>query len=55
MTVSDAVLVARAISFFEVRDAKIVKMVEYWPAPFPARDDRKHLVEISDAVKAYLL
>jgi hypothetical protein len=32
-----------------------VKMVEYWPAPFPARNDRKHLVEISVAVKAYLL
>jgi ketosteroid isomerase-like protein len=49
VTVSDGVQVARAISFFELRDGKIVKMVEYWPEPFAARDDRKHLVEISDA------
>jgi ketosteroid isomerase-like protein len=48
VTVSDGVQVARAISFFEARDGKINKMVEYWPEPFAARDDRRHLVEISD-------
>jgi ketosteroid isomerase-like protein len=45
VTVNDGVQTARAVSFFEVREGKIVKMVEFWPAPFAPRDDRKHLVE----------
>jgi hypothetical protein len=45
VSVSDGVQNARAISFFEVRDKRIVRIVEYWPEPFAARDDRKHLVE----------
>jgi ketosteroid isomerase-like protein len=45
VSVSDGVQNARAISFFEIRNGKIVKMIEYWPEPFPASDDRKHLVE----------
>ena len=46
--VSDGVQNARAISFFEIRDGRIVRIVEYWPDPFPARADRKHLVETID-------
>jgi ketosteroid isomerase-like protein len=42
-SVSDGVQHARAISFFEFRDCKVVKIVEYWPDPFPAREDRGHL------------
>ena len=45
VTVSDGVQIARAISFFEITEGKIVKMVEYWPDSFDAPDARKHLVE----------
>jgi len=45
VSVTDGVQIARAISFFEIRDSRIVKMVEFWPDPFPPREDRKHLVE----------
>ncbi len=47
VTVSDGLQVARALSFFETRDGKIIRMVEYWPEPFAARHERKHLVEVS--------
>lgn len=49
VSVSDGVQNARAISFFEIRDGKIVKIVEYWPDSFPARDDRRQLVEKGDS------
>jgi len=45
VTVSDGVQQARAISFFEVRDGEILRMVEFWPEPFAAMENRKHLVE----------
>ncbi len=44
-SVTDGVQQARAISFFTVRDGKIVRMVEYWPDNFDAPNNRKHLVE----------
>jgi hypothetical protein len=47
--VTDGVQQARAISFFSASGDKIAKMVEFWPDPFPARDDRKHLVERIDS------
>lgn len=43
--VTDGVQKARAISFFEIRDGKIAKMVEFWPEPFTPLANRKHLVE----------
>ena len=46
VTVSDGVQLARAISFFHIRNGQISKLVEYWPEPFAAREERKHLVEI---------
>ncbi len=46
VTVSDGVQLARAISFFEIRNDQISRLVEYWPEPFAAREGRKHLVEI---------
>lgn len=49
VSVTDGVQNARAISFFSVQDEKIVRLVEFWPEPFPARDDRKHLVEKIDS------
>jgi hypothetical protein len=45
VSVTDGVQQGRAITFFSIRDEKIAKVIEFWPEPFPARDDRKHLVE----------
>jgi limonene-1,2-epoxide hydrolase len=45
VSVTDGVQTARVISFFTVRDEEIAGMIEFWPESFPARDDRKHLVE----------
>jgi len=45
VSVNDGVQKARAISFFSVREGKIVRMIEYWPDPYPALENRKHLVE----------
>jgi ketosteroid isomerase-like protein len=45
--VTDGFQKARAISFFIVREGKISRMVEFWPEPFLARDNRSHLVENS--------
>ena len=43
--VSDGVQNARAISFFTVRHGMIIKLVEFWPEPYPAPESRAHLVE----------
>ena len=43
--VTDGVQHARAISFFQVSNGKIISMEEFWPDPFPAAENRKHLVE----------
>jgi ketosteroid isomerase-like protein len=45
VTVSGGVQTARAISFFEVRRGKIVRVVEFWPEPYEAPANRAHLVE----------
>ena len=47
--VTDGVQKARVISFFSVRDRRIVKMVEFWPEDYPAPENRKHLVEKMDS------
>ena len=49
VNVSDGVQNARAVSFFTVRDRKIARMVEFWPEPFAALENRKHLVEKPDS------
>lgn len=36
---------ARAVSFFELRDGKIVKETDYWPEPYPAPESRAQWVE----------
>lgn len=46
VSVSDSVQHGRAISFFTVSEGKIQKIVEFWPDPFPAPENRQHLVEI---------
>lgn len=45
VSITDGVQAARAISFFTISDGKIVKLVEYWPDPYPAPANRAHLVE----------
>jgi len=46
VSLTDGVQNARVISFFSITDGKIRKMVEFWPDPFPAPDNRRHLVEL---------
>jgi ketosteroid isomerase-like protein len=45
VTVTDGVQSGRAISFFEVADGKVVRIVEFWPEPYVAPANRAHLVE----------
>lgn len=50
--VTDGAVTALAISFFELRDGQIWRMVEYWPDPFPATANRAHLMEPLPAAPA---
>jgi hypothetical protein len=45
VSVSDGVQHAKTISFFTVSQGLITRQVEYWPEPYPAPVNRKHLVE----------
>jgi ketosteroid isomerase-like protein len=45
VSITDGVQHAKAISFFTVAEGKITHQVEYWPEPYPAPSNRKHLVE----------
>src|SRR5262249_54337921 len=45
VTVSSPSVVARAVSFFEVRDGLIWRMIEFWPDPFQAEAWRTEWVE----------
>lgn len=45
VTVTDGAVTARAITFSEVRDGKIVRQTEYWPDPFEAAPWRAQWVE----------
>ena len=49
VSVTEGVQQARVISFFTMRDRKISKIVEFWPEPFPAQDNRRHPVEKLDS------
>ncbi|HEY8225188.1 MAG TPA: nuclear transport factor 2 family protein [Pyrinomonadaceae bacterium] len=48
VSVTDGVQHARVISFFSISDGMIHKMVEFWPDPFPAPENRRHLVELME-------
>ncbi len=48
VSVTDGVQVARVISFFQISNNLIQKMVEFWPDPFAPLENRKHLVELFD-------
>ena len=45
VSVSDGVQSARALSFFDVADGKIERIVEFWPEPYAAPAARAHRVE----------
>jgi ketosteroid isomerase-like protein len=45
VSVTDGVQTARAVSFFSVAGGRIVRVVEYWPEPFPPSANRGHLTE----------
>jgi len=47
VSLTDGVQQARVISFFTISNGKISRMVEFWPEPFPAPENRSHLVEHS--------
>jgi hypothetical protein len=49
--VSDGVQSARALSFFTASGGKIVRLVAYWPEPYPAPANRAHLVEAMDSAE----
>jgi len=43
--VTDGTTSAEAVSFFDVEDGRITRLVEYWPEPYPAPAHRSHLVQ----------
>jgi ketosteroid isomerase-like protein len=45
VSVTDGVQNGRAISFFTVAGNKIVRQLEFWPEPYEAPANRRHLVE----------
>jgi ketosteroid isomerase-like protein len=45
VSVTDGVQKGRAISFFTLRDGRIARQVEFWPEPYEAPANRRHLME----------
>jgi ketosteroid isomerase-like protein len=45
VSITDGTQSARAISFFTVAHGKIKRLAEFWPEPYAAPANRKHLVE----------
>jgi limonene-1,2-epoxide hydrolase len=45
VTVTDGASTFRAVSFFEVRDALIWRMTEFWPEPFEVPAERAQWIE----------
>lgn len=43
--VTDGVQIARAITFSEVHDGRIIRQIEYWPDPYSAPEWRAQWVE----------
>lgn len=48
VTVTDGVVIARAVTFFTVAQGRVTRIVEYWPDPYAAPAGRAHLVERMD-------
>jgi ketosteroid isomerase-like protein len=45
VSVTDGTQSAEPISFFTVVNGKITQLTEYWPEPFSAQENRRHLTE----------
>ncbi len=45
VSVTDGVVIGRAITFSELRDGRIAHQTEFWPDPFPAAEWRAQWVE----------
>lgn len=45
VSVTDGTQCAEPVSFFTVVDGKITQLTEYWPEPFAAPKNRRHLTE----------
>jgi ketosteroid isomerase-like protein len=45
VSVTDGTQSAEPVSFFTVVGGKIIRLVEYWPEPFAAPENRRHLTE----------
>jgi hypothetical protein len=45
VSIEDAAQHAEAVSFFTLSDGKILRLVEYWPEPYAAPENRQHLSE----------
>lgn len=45
--------IARAVSFFELRDGKIVRETDYWPEPYEAPEWRAQWVEQMEQTRLY--
>lgn len=48
VSVTDGEQHAEPVSFFTVVNGRITRLVEYWPEPFAAAENRRHLVELMD-------
>ena len=48
VTVTDGVVVARAVTFFSLHEGRVARIVEYWPEPYAAPSSRAHLTERMD-------
>ena len=45
VSITDGKQNAEPVSFFTVEGGRITHMLEYWPEPFDAPDNRRHLTE----------
>jgi ketosteroid isomerase-like protein len=45
VSVTDGAQSAEPISFFTVSEGKVTHLLEYWPEPFAAPENRSHLTE----------
>ena len=45
VSVTDGTQFAELVSFFSVVGGRITRLVEYWPEPFAAPENRRHLTE----------
>jgi ketosteroid isomerase-like protein len=52
VSISDGTQHARALSFFSIAQGRITRLVEFWPEPYPAPENRRHLVEPIESVES---